>query len=199
MGGDKLSRRSLGRLAGTLLAASIMGRTGIAKAAAPKGALPATRAALVPFATAPFPYHGIVPEDGSDFFDVQHGDRLGHTAPRGGVYFEDQTYSDNRVLIALPQGFDLRKKAVIVVFFHGNGATLERDVIDRQRVLDQVSQSGLNAVLVAPQFAVDALDSSAGRFWQPGAFAQFIDEADTNMAALWVSASISCFRRSSRM
>ncbi len=184
MGGAMLSRRSVARLAALLLASSIFGS---AQAAPPKGPLPDTRAALVPFATAPFPYNGVVPDDGTEFLDVQRGSRLGHTSPRGGIYFEDQTYSDNRVLVALPQGFDLRKKAVMVVFFHGNGATLERDVIGRQRVLDQVTQSGLNAVLVAPQFAVDAFDSSAGRFWAPGAFAQFIDEADANLAALWGS------------
>ena len=39
----------------------------------------------------------------------------------------------------------------------------------RQQVPRQVAQSGLNAVLVAPQFAVDALDSTAGQFREPGA------------------------------
>ena len=53
----------------------------------------------------------------------------------------------------------------------------QRDVVGRQAVVDQLEASGLNAVLVAPQFAVDALDSSAGHFWLPGAFAAFMDEA----------------------
>ena len=65
----------------------------------------------------------------------------------------------------------------MVVFFHGNEATLERDVRNRQAVPRQITESGLNAVLVAPQFAVNALDSSAGRFWEPGVFAQFLREA----------------------
>ena len=43
---------------------------------------------------------------------------------------------------------------MIVVFFHGNGATLERDVRDRQLVPQQISDSGVNAVLLAPQLAV---------------------------------------------
>ena len=49
---------------------------------------------------------------------------------------------------------------MIVVFFHGNGATLERDVRDRQLVPQQISDSGVNAVLLAPQLAVNAADSS---------------------------------------
>ena len=66
---------------------------------------------------------------------------------------------------------------MIVVFFHGNGATLTRDVRNRQQVPRQIVESGLNAVLVAPQFAVDAADSSAGRFWEPGVFAQFMERS----------------------
>ena len=42
-----------------------------------------------------------------------------------------------------------------MVFFHGNGATLERDVRDRQLVPQQISDSGVNAVLLAPQLAVE--------------------------------------------
>ena len=43
----------------------------------------------------------------------------------------------------------------------------------------------MNAVLVAPQFALDALNSSAGNFWTPGDFARFLDEAASRMAELY--------------
>ena len=86
------------------------------------------------------------------------------------------------LLIAVARGFDIRKPALIVVFFHGNGATLSRDVLDRQQVAAQLGASNLNAVLVAPQFAVDAADSSAGRFWQRGVFKKFVDEATRKLA-----------------
>jgi hypothetical protein len=88
------------------------------------------------------------------------------------------------VLVHVPENFDVRKPGVIVVFFHGNGATLERDVRDRQLVPQQISDSGVNAVLVAPQLAVDAADSSAGKFWQPDGFKRFMDEAAVNLARL---------------
>jgi hypothetical protein len=146
------------------------------------------KAALVPFQNAPFPFRGMVPgddtHDDAPFLDAGNGSRRGHTTPRGGVYWEDETYSDPRSLLYIPSGFDRRRKSAIVVFLHGNQATLTRDVIARQRVPQQLAASNLNAVLVAPQLAVDALDSSAGKFWEPGAFARYLREADAKLAAL---------------
>ena len=148
-------------------------------------ALASAKTALLPFDNSPFPYRGEVPEKNRPFLDVTKGERRGHASPRGGTYWEDETYSDRRVLLHLPRGFDPKKPALIVVFLHGNEARLMRDVRKRQQVPRQVAESGLNAVLVAPQFAVDALDSSAGRFWQPGAFAEFLREADEKLAELY--------------
>jgi hypothetical protein len=85
----------------------------------------------------------------------------------------------------VPEAFDIRKPGVIVVFFHGNGAMLERDVRDRQLVPQQVSDSGANAVLLAPQLAVDAADSSAGKFWQPGGLKRFINESADHLAKIY--------------
>src|SRR4051794_27219033 len=112
--------------------------------------MPSTKIQLVPFETSPFPYSGPVPDKNMTFLDVVNGERHGHTSLRGGVYWQDLTYSDKRALLAIPRGFDIRRPAVIVVFFHGNLATLPRDVRNRQQVPRQVEQSGLNAVLVAP-------------------------------------------------
>jgi hypothetical protein len=190
MAAARVSRRKLGRLAAGFAAASMGGAAmpGLltaAKAAGFRGALPQMVASLVPFASAPFPYDGMRPDDGNQFLDTTGSDgRVGHASPRGGIYYADQTYSDNRVLVALPGGFDPGRRAAIVVFFHGNSATLERDVIGRQRVLDQLQASHLNAALLAPQFAVDALDSSAGRFWQRGAFSRFMAEGASALARL---------------
>jgi hypothetical protein len=147
--------------------------------------LPAAKTALVPFDTSPFPYHGDVPEKDKQFLDVIDGERRGHYSARAATtYWEDQTYSDRRVLLYIPRGFDARRPALLIVFLHGNEATLIRDVRERQQVPRQVAESGLNAVLVAPQFAVNALDSSAGRFWEPGLFAQFVREAAERLTEL---------------
>jgi hypothetical protein len=148
-----------------------------------KPAAPQQHSALVPFRNAPFPYHGENPE-GKPFFDVQFRGQRGHHSSRGGIYWEKETYSDRRALVVVPPKFDARKPATLVVFLHGNEATLERDVRARQQVPQQLARSGLNAVLVAPQLAYDARDSSPGRFWVRGAFSQFLDEAADQAAAV---------------
>lgn len=130
---------------------------------------------LLKFNHTPFP----LTDDFIDkpFFDVHENNRRGHTSRRGGLYWEDTTYSDQRVLVSMPRRFRGYAPTYIVVFLHGNQSTLERDVRDRQQIPAQLDASGLNAVLVAPQFAVDALDSSSGRFATPGFFRDFLDEA----------------------
>ena len=67
--------------------------------------LPSPKTALVPFEVTPFPYHGEVPDKNQPFLDVADGERRGHSTARGGTYWEDQTYSDQRVLLHIPEGF----------------------------------------------------------------------------------------------
>jgi hypothetical protein len=140
---------------------------------------------LVGLKSSAFPYLGNNPDSDEPFLNISMGDRRGHRSHGGKVYWQDQTYNDNRVLMHVPEKFDVRKPGVIVVFFHGNGATLQRDVRERQLVPQQVSDSGVNAVLLAPQLAVDAADSSAGKFWQPGGLKRFIAESAEHLARLY--------------
>jgi hypothetical protein len=139
---------------------------------------------LVSLKSSAFPYLGNNPRTDQPFLNVSSGERRGHRGLGGRVYWQDETFNDNRVLIHVPKTFDVRKPGVIVVFFHGNGATLERDVRDRQLVPQQITESGVNAVLLAPQLAVDAADSSAGKFWQPGGFKRFMTESAEHLARL---------------
>ena len=143
------------------------------------------KTSLVDFETAPFPYHGNVPGSGRPFLDAGEEGHRGHVNFRGHVFWESETYSDDRVLLHIPPGFDPKRPAVMVVFFHGHGADLARDVRDRQRVPEQITASGANAVLVAPQFAFDAPDSSAGKFWDPNGFKRFLDEAAQKLAKMY--------------
>ena len=72
-----------------------------------------------------------------------------------------------------------------MLYLHGQGATLERDVMVRQAVPRQIAESGQNVALVAPQLALDAANSSAGNFWKPGHFAAYIDEAAERLMRLY--------------
>lgn len=145
-----------------------------------------TPTTLVQFKTSPFPYDGEIPADGGRFLDYTKDGKRGHTSPRGFLHLEEEAYSDRRSLLYMPAGFDLSRPehALLMVFFHGNFARLHQDVDLRQRVPLQLAKSGLNAALIAPQFAVDIADSSAGSFWQPGIFEQYLAEAAEHLAAL---------------
>jgi hypothetical protein len=161
-------------------------------AAAPVTAIPSrvpsnfgTLTSLEDFETAPFPYHGVVPASGRPFLNAGAEGHWAHINFRGQVLWESETFSDDRVLLHIPPGFDPKRPAVMVVFFHGHGANLAQDVIDRQRVPEQMTAAGVNAVLVAPQFAVNAADSSAGKFWEPNGFKRFLDEAAVKLARMY--------------
>ena len=157
-----------------------------AKALAPQ--IPANieaKTSLVDFETAPFPYHGNMPGSDRPFLNAGEEGHRGHVNFRGHVLWESATYSDDRVLLHIPPGFDPKRPAVMVVFFHGHGADLARDVRDRQLLPAQITAAGANAVLVAPQFAFDAADSSAGKFWEPDGFKRFLDEAAQKLATMY--------------
>jgi hypothetical protein len=140
---------------------------------------------LEDFETAPFPYHGMMPMSGRPFLNAGTEGHRGHVNVRGQVLWESDTFSDDRVLLHIPPGFDPNRPAVMVVFFHGHGANLSQDVFDRQQVPEQITAAGVNAVLVAPQFAVNAADSSAGKFWEPNGFRRFLDEAAVKLARMY--------------
>ncbi len=142
------------------------------------------RSQLVAFNASPFPYRGNIPGTNKPFLDARDGKRRGHTTLKGDVCWEDASYSDRRSLLFLPAGYNPQLPSLIVLYLHGQGATLERDVAVRQSVPRQIGESGQNVALVAPQLAFDAADSSAGNFWKPGHFASYIDEAAERLMRL---------------
>jgi hypothetical protein len=74
---------------------------------------------LVSMKSSAFPYYGNNPASDAPFLNITEGDRRGHRSYSGHVYWQDQTYNDSRVLMHIPENFDVRKPGVIVVFFHG--------------------------------------------------------------------------------
>ncbi|HKU99999.1 MAG TPA: hypothetical protein VJR58_32185, partial [Vineibacter sp.] len=135
---------------------------------------------ILPFKSAPFPYRGLAEDGRTPFFNVAQGNRRGRTTANGEVLWEDTVYADAGVLLHVPASFDPRKPVRLVVFFHGHGSSIDRVVSDME-IVRQITQADINAVLIAPQFAREAADSSAGKFWQPGAFARFLEEATVRL------------------
>ena len=104
------------------------------------------KTAIIPFETAPFPYSGNVASSDQPFLNVVENGRVGHRTFYGHTYWEDETYNDDRVLLHIPKGFDIRRPSVMIVYFHGHGATLRRDVLNRQQLPAQITASGVNAI-----------------------------------------------------
>lgn len=142
---------------------------------------------MVVFDNSPFPFAGTIPTDadqggGLPFLQHDPDGKAFHLSPRGGKLYVDSTYSDRRSLLFIPPTFDAtRADAALVIFFHGNLATLSA-VESQQRVSSQLALSHLNAVLVAPQMAVKAPDSSAGRFYERGFLETYLREAASRLA-----------------
>ena len=171
--------------------------------------------ALIGLKSSAFPYLGNNPRTDEPFLDVSKGDRRGHPPDQELPWklVAEAAYIGNRGtrLSANHQPLnnldpkyyalgDLLNKRIddptvvaagyqipysSFIADYGNGATLERDVRDRQLVPQQISDSGINAVLLAPQLAVDAADSSAGKFWQPGGLKRFVAESTDHLARLY--------------
>lgn len=149
-----------------------------------QGPLPKSVTRLASLNAAPFPYEGMMPGANRPFIEADETGRRFHRTAGGRVYWEDESYSDPRVLLHIPRGFDIRRPGLLVLYFHGHRANLRRDVFMRQRVPWQVSMSRTNAVLAAPQFAVNASDSSAGKLWQRGGLRDFVGEVAGRLAAM---------------
>jgi hypothetical protein len=130
-------------------------------------------------ASAPFPYDGPTPDGNRPFFDARDPKtrQRAHTTGDGTVLSEDPHYTDDRVLFHLPANFDPAQPIEILVFFHGHGSEIERSVAQDLDLPKQIDQSKRNMVLIAPQLAREAPDSSPGKLGQPDGLKNLLDEA----------------------
>jgi hypothetical protein len=93
----------------------------------------------------------------------------------GGFYAYDGHYDDPRVSVFIPEGFEPRGSVDLVFFFHGWYSS----VPEAARYFDlfqQFSASGAKALLVLPELARDAPDSSGGKLEEEGSFTALVRE-----------------------
>lgn len=125
---------------------------------------------------APFPLAG--KDADSRFFDSvdpKTGERF-RTSRTLERLSEREHYRDNSVLFYVPPQFNPNQPFSYVVFFHGNWSDVRQSVAE-YRLDEQVNRSGKNVILVLPQLARDAADSSPGKFSNRNAFRTFMQEA----------------------
>jgi hypothetical protein len=125
--------------------------------------------------SAPFPYSGKgVDPNFFDSVDPRTGERYRTTRTLERLS-EKEHYWDSSVLFHLPSQFNPRKPFAYVVFFHGNRTEVRQFTKD-YRLDEQMERSGRNAILVLPQLAKNAADSTPGKFSNKDAFRAFMLE-----------------------
>ena len=87
-------------------------------------------------------------------------------------------YRDDTVHVFVPAHFRYRahEGVATLVHFHGHNTTAERAMVAHE-LREQLADSKQNAVLVVPQLAVLAADSSCGKLEVPGGLARMLAEA----------------------
>ena len=96
----------------------------------------------------------------------------GHTY-QGKLYPAKEHYSDNTVAIFIPKGFRETGQVDFVVHFHGWKNHVE-GVLGQYQLIEQLMESGRNAVLVVPQGPRNAPDSFGGKLEDADGFKRFM-------------------------
>jgi hypothetical protein len=120
---------------------------------------PSGQMLLTHFASAPFP----------------HPKRAEGHQYKDQFYSAQEHYSDNTVALFIPKGFRETGSIDLVVHFHGWKNHVE-GVLQQYHLIEQLVESGRNAVLVVPQGPRDASDSFGGKLEDPDGFKRFIAE-----------------------
>jgi hypothetical protein len=84
-------------------------------------------------------------------------------------------YSNDTVAIFIPKGFQGTSQVDFVVHFHGWRNNVE-GVLERYKLIAQLTASKRNVILVVPQGPFNAPDSFGGKLEDPDGFARFMDE-----------------------
>jgi hypothetical protein len=107
-------------------------------------------------------------------------DALGTTLVLGVPHapFAGTGYGDDTVIVFVPDHYRYRAEegVPVLVHFHGHNSSAER-ALAAHELREQLVDSRQNAVLVVPQLAVFAADSSCGRLDSPGGLARMLGDA----------------------
>ena len=92
--------------------------------------------------------------------------------------FAGLAYHDDTVIVFVPAHYRWREREGVaaLVHFHGHNTSAERAMVAHE-LREQLADSRQNAILVVPQLAVMAADSSCGRLEAQGALAALLAEA----------------------
>jgi hypothetical protein len=113
----------------------------------------------------------------------QTRDALGTTLVLGLPQAPFAGTGDDTVIVFVPDKYRFQSEegVSLLVHFHGHNSSAER-AITAHALREQLVDSRQNAILVVPQLALLAADSSCGKLAQAGAFARLLGGALSNAA-----------------
>jgi hypothetical protein len=114
---------------------------------------------VTPLASAPFP----------------HPQRADGRKYKNQLFPAKEHYTDSTVAIFIPKGFRETGRIDFVIHFHGWKNNVE-GVLQQYKLIEQLIDSGRNAVLIVPQGPRNAPDSFGGKLEDPNGFQRFMDE-----------------------
>ena len=134
---------------------------------------------------------------------AQGRDALGTTLVLGvpQAPFAGQGHGDDTVIVFVPEKYRFRAKEGVsaLVHFHGHNSSAER-ALTAHALREQLVDSRQNAILIVPQLALFAADSSCGKLTDPGAFARLLGGAVSTAARLGrTTLGDSCFPERPRL
>ena len=104
-----------------------------------------------------------------------------HPKREDGHYYEDQFfppekhYSDNSVTIFIPKNFRKMDRVDFVLYFHGWWNNID-SVLSRFMLIEQLVESGKNAIFIVPQGPRNAPDSFGGKLEDGDGFKRFMKD-----------------------
>ena len=97
--------------------------------------------------------------------------------------FSGISYGDDTVIVFVPEKYRFHAEEGVsaLVHFHGHNSNAER-AITAHALREQLVDSRQNAILVVPQLALNAADSSCGKLASPGALSRLLGGAVSSAA-----------------
>jgi len=91
------------------------------------------------------------------------------------LYSFEEHYNDSSMAIFIPDHFVPTRTVNLVFYFHGWGNSIQES-LDKFELLQQFSESKINAVFVFPEGPRNAPDSFGGKLEDPGVFNSLVED-----------------------
>jgi len=118
------------------------------------------------FVSAPFPHPG----------------RAGGHKYHNEFFSAAEHYSDSTVAMFIPKNFHAADRVDFVIYFHGWNNTVA-GTLEQFKLIEQLCDSGRNAILIVPEGPHNAPDSYGGKLEDTNGFARFMAEAVDKLEA----------------